>query len=142
MKGVRVPMTRCIAAPTTQLPRSSLDPFDATFLTHPYPFFEDLREAGPVVYLERYGVWAVARHAECAATLADANTFCSGRGVGLSDFARETPWRPPSIILEADPPLHTRTHRTLLKVLSPHVVQGLREGFTRLADDLVEGALA
>jgi 4-methoxybenzoate monooxygenase (O-demethylating) len=119
-------------------PCSSVDPFDTVFLTNPYPFFEQLREAGPVVYLERYNVWALARHAECAATLADAESFCSGRGVGLSDFAKEPPWRPPSIILEADPPLHTRTHRALLKVLSPHVVNGLRESFADLAERLIE----
>lgn len=118
--------------------RSSIDPFDAAFLTNPYPFLEELREAGPVVYLECYRVWGLARHAECAATLADAKSFCSSRGVGLSDFAKEPPWRPPSIILEADPPLHTRTHRALLKVLSPHIVQELREGFTRLAEQLVD----
>jgi 4-methoxybenzoate monooxygenase (O-demethylating) len=119
-----------------------MDPFDAAFLTNPYPFYEQLREAGPVVYLERYNVWALARHAECAATLADAESFCSGRGVGLSDFAKEPPWRPPSIILEADPPLHTRTHRALLKVLSPHVVNGLRENFSQLASSLVDSLLS
>jgi cytochrome P450 len=46
--------------------RSAIDPFDAAFLTNPYPFFEELREAGPVVYLELYGVWVLTRHAECA----------------------------------------------------------------------------
>ncbi len=39
--------------------------------------------------------------------LNDPQTFCSSRGVGLSDFAKEEPWRPPSLILEADPPAHT-----------------------------------
>lgn len=122
--------------------RSSLDPFSTAFLTDPYPFLAELREAGPVVYLERYGVWALARHAECIATLADAQSFCSSRGVGLSDFANEPPWRPPSIILEADPPLHTRTHRALLKVLSPNIVHGLRGSFARLAERIVDQVLA
>src|SRR5579872_6712090 len=107
-------------SPATVVPHSPIDPFGAEFLLDPYPFFERLREAGPVVYLDRYGVWALARHAECAAALVDAKSFCSSRGVGLSDFAKEKPWRPPSIVLEADPPLHTRTHRALLKALSPN----------------------
>ena len=125
----------------TTVTHSWVDPFDAEFLANPYPFFEELREAGPVVYLDRYGVWAMARHAECAATLADPESFCSGRGVGLSDFAKEPPWRPPSIILEADQPLHTRTHRALLTVLSPSVLHSLRERFHQLAGRLVDDIL-
>jgi cytochrome P450 len=126
---------------TAAVARSSMDPFDTGFLLNPYPFFEELREAGPVVYLERYAVWTLPRHAECAATLADPQSFCSSRGVGLSDFATEPPWRPPSIILEADRPLHTRTHRALLKVLSPRVVHGLRARFVASASQLVDDAL-
>lgn len=125
----------------TTIARSEVDPYSEAFLTDPYPFFHELREAGQVVYLERYGAWGVARHAECAATLLDSKSFCSGRGVGLSDFAKEEPWRPQSIILEADPPLHTRTHRMLLKVLSPVAIQRLREGFQEAATRLVDGLL-
>lgn len=41
--------------------------------------------------------------------LPDWQTFVSGRGVGLSDFAKEDPWRPPSLFLEQNPPVHDRT---------------------------------
>ena len=34
------------------------DPFGPEVLADPYPFHERVREAGPVVYLSRYGVWA------------------------------------------------------------------------------------
>jgi hypothetical protein len=57
-----------------------------------------------VVWLERYGVWAMARYAEVHEALRDWSTFCSSAGVGLSGFRRETPWRPPSLLLQADPP--------------------------------------
>ena len=40
---------------------SRVDPFCDDFLADPYPFHEALREAGPVVWLERYGIFAVAR---------------------------------------------------------------------------------
>ena len=30
---------------------SKVDPFSREFLTNPYPFHEELREAGPVVWL-------------------------------------------------------------------------------------------
>jgi hypothetical protein len=41
---------------------SGIDPFSDEFLAEPYPFHEQLREAGAVVWLERYEVWASARH--------------------------------------------------------------------------------
>ena len=54
-------------------PVSSLDPFADDFLAAPYPFYAELREAGPAVWLERYGLWACAscRSAGSAERLAD-----------------------------------------------------------------------
>ena len=116
---------------------SSVDPFSHAFLENPYPHHEAMREAGPVVWLERYGIWAMARHQEVRDALTDWQTYCSGAGVGLSDFRKETPWRPPSIILEADPPLHTRTRAVLTRILSPAAINLLRENLTREAEALV-----
>jgi hypothetical protein len=120
------------------VPISGVDPFDEAFLTDPWPHHERLRDAGPVVYLERYGVWAVARHEQVIATLHDWGTFGSGAGAGISNFRRETPWRKPSIILEADPPLHTRTHKVLMRVLSPQALRELKPTFEREAEAMVD----
>jgi cytochrome P450 len=120
---------------------SDVDPFSSEFLRDPYPCHNALREAGPVVRLERYGIWAMARYAEVNQTLLDWETFCSSAGVGISDFRKEPPWRPPSLILEADPPLHTNTHRVLARVLSPAVLRSLRPAFERDADALVDTVL-
>ena len=121
---------------------SPIDPFHDDFLAEPYPFHEQLREAGPVVWLERYGIFASARHAEVTTGLTDHETFCSSAGVGLDDFRRTKPFRPPSLILEADPPLHTRSRTVLNRALSAKAMAGLRERFRdaaeRLADDLVK----
>src|SRR5271154_4010776 len=127
---------------TVDRPVSTIDPFSHGFLGDPYPHHEAMREAGPVIWLERYGIWAMARHQEVRDALTDWQTYCSGAGVGLSDFRKEPPWRPPSIILEADPPLHTRPRAVLTRILSPAAINVLRETFTReaeaLADRLVE----
>ena len=119
-------------------PVSTIDPFSHAFLNDPYPHHEAMREAGPVVWLEQYGIWAMARHQEVRDALTDWETYCSGAGVGLSDFRKEPPWRPPSIILEADPPLHTRTRAVLTRILSPAAINILRETFAREADALVD----
>jgi hypothetical protein len=110
-------------------PVSSLDPFADDFLAAPYPFYAELREAGPVVWLKRYGLWACARHAEVQAALSDWQTFSSAAGVGIDDFRRTKPWRPPSLILEADPPLHTRSRTVMNRALSAKPMAGLRAGF-------------
>ena len=116
----------------------SVDPFDDAFLTNPYPFHQQIREAGPVVWLETYGIYASARHAEVTRGLTDWETFCSSAGVGLDDFRRSKPWRPPSLILEADPPLHTRSRTVLNRALSAKAMAGLRISFQAAAEKLAD----
>jgi cytochrome P450 len=119
-------------------PTSDLDPFALDVLEDPYPYHNDLREVGPVVWLEKYGVFAMARYLQVRTALTDWETYCSSRGVGLTDFATEEPWRPPSIILEADPPLHTKTRSVLMNVLSKPALQALSDDFKDTADKLVD----
>ena len=119
-------------------PHSAIDPFSHEFLENPYPHHQSLREAGPVVWLEQYGIWTMARHEQVRDALTDFQTYCSAAGVGLSDFRKEPPWRPPSIILEADPPLHTRTRAVLTRILSPAAIRVLRETFDREAERLID----
>ena len=119
------------------VPTSDLDPFSDEFLDDPYDAHRDLRDAGPVVYLKRYGAWAVSRYEEVTQVLSDPATFCSSAGVGLSDFTKEEPWRPPSLLLEADPPEHSAARRVVTSVFSPIVVRKLREEFLEKARRMV-----
>ena len=127
--------------PPAGVPVSALDPFSLDFLRYPHPAHAALRDAGPVVWLEAYGVYASARHAEVREILNDPATYCSSRGVGLSDFARETPWRPPSLVLERDPPEHDRARAVLNRALSATVMRSLKGRFAEAAEKLA-GELA
>ena len=118
------------------------DPFSLEFFNDPYPYHEALREAGPAVRLSRYSAWAVARYDDVSRALNDWQTFSSARGVGLTDFAREKPWRPPSLVLEADPPLHDRARSVLNRVLSPAAVRKLRHTFAYAAERLLDQLVA
>jgi cytochrome P450 len=113
---------------------SDVDPFSIEFFEDPHRIHTELREAGPVVWLTRYGVWGVARYQEVHDVLHDWQTFCSSRGVGMSDFAKEKPWRPPSLVLETDPPVHDRARAVLNRVLSPAVMKQLRGRVTEAAE--------
>jgi hypothetical protein len=133
-----MPQTAPARRPSAGVPTSALDPFSLDFLRDPHPAHEALREAGPVVWLEKYGAYAVARHAEVRQVLNDPATFCSSRGVGLSDFQREKPWRPPSLVLERDPPEHDRARGVLNRALSATVMRSLRGRFAAAAGELAD----
>jgi 4-methoxybenzoate monooxygenase (O-demethylating) len=123
-------------------PVSDEDPYSTQHMTDPYPLHASLRELGPIVRLRQYDCWAVTRYEDVAAVLRDCETFGSGAGVGLANFRNEKPWRVPSIILEADPPLHSRTHKILARVMTPQVLRDFRPSFEaearRLVDRLLE----
>jgi len=120
---------------------TDIDPFSIEFLADPLPFHERLRELGPVVYLEKYDVHAVARYDEVHRSLTDWQSLQSGAGVGLSNFLREKPWRPPSLLLEADPPRHDAPRAVLQNLLSPRRLRVLEAHWQADAADVVATAL-
>ncbi|HBK07182.1 MAG TPA: cytochrome P450 [Acetobacteraceae bacterium] len=123
------------------IPALDIDPFCQAFFDDPYPAHAAMREAGAVVYLPRYDIHAVARYDDVRGMLMDWGSYCSARGVGMSDFAKEKPWRLPSLLLETDPPLHDRTRKLMDKVLSPAAVRALRDSFASAADSLIDDLL-
>jgi 4-methoxybenzoate monooxygenase (O-demethylating) len=118
------------------------DPFGTEILTDPYEFHARLRDAGPVVHLPRYDVIAMGRYAQVRAGLIDWTTFVSSRGAGLPDFARQKPWRPPSLLLEADPPEHTVVREAMNAVISPRAARAMRASFAPFADELADALVA
>lgn len=131
-----------LAGDRSQVPTLAVDPFSDEFLTDPYPFHESMREAGPVFWLNAYDIFGMARYADVHASLSDWQTFCSGRGVGIEDFAKTKAWRPPSKLLEVDPPLHTRTRTVMGRILSPGAMRRLKADFQTRADKLVDQLVA
>jgi cytochrome P450 len=120
---------------------SDLDPFSEAFRADPYAHYARMRALGPVIWLERYGVWAVSHYAAVKAALSDHQTFSNAGGGGLINYFVDPPWRRPSIILEVDPPEHDRTRNVLLRVFSRGSLQPLRAAFERQAERLVDQAL-
>lgn len=124
------------------IPALDFDPYDEAALADPFAHHAALRDAGPVVWLERYGCYGMARFEEVRAALLDWETYVSSRGVGLSDFAKEAPWRPPSLLLEADPPLHDRTRSIMNKVTALPALKARFATWQAKADTLVTALLA
>jgi cytochrome P450 len=120
---------------------SDIDPFSREFLADPYPFHQELRELGPVVRLTRYDVWAVTRYEQVSAVLNNWETFGSGGGVGLANFHKEGNWRPPSLLLETDPPTHTRARTVMNRAVAPNLLRALRDGFYQEAVRTIDRVL-
>jgi cytochrome P450 len=109
--------------PVSGVPSLDFDPYASEVLRNPYPHYKVLRDAGPIVWLEKYGVYAVTRYDSVRDVLTDPETYCSSAGVGLTNFHTEEPWRQPSIILEVDPPDHTKTRAVFTRILSPRALK-------------------
>jgi 4-methoxybenzoate monooxygenase (O-demethylating) len=123
-------------------PSLDLDPFSEEFLSSPYSYHGQLRDTGSVVWLSKYEIFAMARFSEVSESLKDWQTFCSGRGVGLTDFAKEKPWRPPSLLLETDPPFHEKTREIVGGTVTVSSLNALRPQWEVIADSLVEALVA
>jgi cytochrome P450 len=124
------------------LPTNDTDPFSHDVLEDPSALHAELRDAGPMVFLTRYDVYAFARYEQVHAALVDWQEFQSAAGVGLSNFRYEKPWRPPSLLLEADPPHHDAPRQVLKKILAPRALRRLRDHWLADAEDLVDQVLA
>jgi hypothetical protein len=123
-------------------PSLDVDPYAPEVLRDPYPLHERLREAGPVVHLARYGVWAVARYEQVRATLNRWEEFCSSAGAGLANFRKERPWRTPSLLLENDPPPHAHYRGVVTAALSRQALKELRPNFEAVPERLVDELVA
>ena len=124
------------------VPVWDVDPYAAATLVDPLPYYEGLRARGPFAYIPKYGVLACGRYEQTREVFSDWERFVSSRGVGLADFSLAKPWRPPSIVLEVDPPYHTRTRTVIARAMSPRVVTELHASFEAAADELVDALIA
>jgi 4-methoxybenzoate monooxygenase (O-demethylating) len=120
-------------------PATQIDPFSEAFLADPFAFHDELLALGPVFWIEAYQCYGMARHETVQSALKDWETYVSARGVGLSDFSKETPWRPPSLLLEADPPLHDRTRGMMNRIASLNGIKALQGEWQAKADTLIAG---
>ncbi|QZY47048.1 cytochrome P450 [Mycolicibacterium austroafricanum] len=114
------------------------DPFGPTILEDPSDFHRNMRERGPIVYLSRYDVYGMGRYNDVHAALIDWQSFESAAGVGLSNFRYEKPWRPPSLLLESNPPRHDAPRGVLSAILNVRALKGLRDNWIADAAALVD----
>src|SRR5436853_3977003 len=89
------------------VPVITADPFSLENLAEPHSLHEQLREAGPLVYLDYYGIWGMARYEQVNAALKDWETFRRQQVRALGTSARRNRGAPPSRLLQPDHPPNT-----------------------------------
>ena len=68
-----------------KVPTSTLDPYTDQALLNPSPLYRELREMGPVVWLEKYGMFALTRYDVVVKALRDWEAFPSSFGVMMNE---------------------------------------------------------
>jgi cytochrome P450 len=120
------------------------DPFSEVFFDDPYGLYRDLRDEAPVHFNERYGFWALARHADVMAASHDWRTFSSSRGVDLYTLSLDADLVAGlGMMIMQDPPDHHRLRSLVSKVFHPRAIQGLEPMVTEVVRgfaDQVTGA--
>ncbi|MFD0358228.1 cytochrome P450 [Streptomyces sp. NPDC127110] len=127
------------------------DPWDAAFVTDPYPAYRELRERGRVVWCEATGQWLVPHYADVSALLRDrrlGRTYL--HRFSHEEFGREAP--PPEHepfhvlngngLLDLEDPAHARVRRLVSKAFTPRMVERLAPSVERLARELAGGLRA
>ncbi|MCW1932339.1 cytochrome P450 [Pararhodobacter zhoushanensis] len=122
-------------------PVLDIDPFSRESMDNPIALDEAIRAAGPVAWVPKYGFWITGHDAVVREVFEDWRRFSSAFGTGLTNVVTEEPWRKPSVILEADPPIHTPNRKVLAKVLSPAALRKMADDFRAEADRMVDALL-
>lgn len=103
----------------------------------PFPAYRRLRAEAPVHWHPTPGFWVLTRHDDVVAVSRDPATFCSSRGILLSDIER--PVVPRQSIIYIDPPEHAQYRKLVQPAFSPGRLRALEERIAELARELVDG---
>ncbi len=126
---------------------SDLDPVDLadsrTFVPKvPHEWLTYLRQNDPVHWIDEpggSGYWAVTKYEDCVTVNRDFERFSSARKgtmpfeLGEDEIAQQS-----LMMLNMDPPLHTRYRRLVNKGFTPRMVRDLEESIHRATDNIID----
>jgi len=118
---------------TSELVTSQIDVFSDAVLRDPYPYYAELREMGPVVFLEKNNLWAVTRYQGIRDALENHQAFSSQKVAFNDDMNNALA----GTSLATDPPEHRQLRKTLMGPLTPRALKSIEDDITVKADRLV-----
>jgi cytochrome P450 len=121
-----------------RIPVLDFDPFAVDVIDDPYAFDRELLDAGPIVWLRKYRMYAVGRFAEAQVAFSDDSRFLCTGGVGLTDIRKPESLRDKNPLMEVEPEVHRRVRASMMKILSPAAMRGHRPRFEAKANEYVD----
>jgi cytochrome P450 len=119
----------------TEAPASTLDPYTDQALLNPWPLYRELRGMGPVVWLEKYAMFAVTRYDAVMKALRDWQAFPSSFGVMMNDDMNKL-LRGNTLCSDGD--AHSRLRRVVIRPVTPVALRSLQEEVEREAEAIVD----
>ena len=121
------------------IPVSDIDFYSDAVIKDPFPIYAKLRDLGPVVYLEKDGLYIVARYKEVSEVLLQPLRFVSSHGVSpipkVNDILVGS-------TLNSDPPIHDETRAVTAEPLLPGSLVDVEPRIKAAADGLIEALCA
>jgi pimeloyl-[acyl-carrier protein] synthase len=122
-----------------------IDARDPAYIENPYPFFERMREAGPM-HRDSLGIAWVTRYADVKALLLDKQRI-SRDPRNWQLYTQIRPYMAGSVLertleqwlLSLDPPAHTRLRALVQKAFTASAALALRERIEAVTNDLIDG---
>jgi cytochrome P450 len=115
-------------------PVSTLDPYTDQALLNPWPLYHELREMGPIVWLEKYGMFALTRYDVVVKALRDWEAFPSSFGVMMNDDMNQL-LRGNTLCSDGD--AHNQLRRVVIRPVTPVALKSLKEEVEREAAAVV-----
>jgi cytochrome P450 len=126
---------------TQVLPGSDVDLFSDETQHDPYPAYRELRDMGPVVYLEQLDAYALMRYADVRAALKNWQEFTSVEGTSFNEVMNSHVVGARTV-LTIEPPEHELMRAAILERFKHSSVRALTDKVhakaTELADELIE----
>jgi cytochrome P450 len=128
-----------LAMAAGQLPRFEQDLFSEDGILHPYEYYRQIRDLGPVVDYPMYDCFAVGRYDDVRRVLRDDKTFISGEGIALSAAMNE---KMKGAIITSDSPRHEFLRKIQGEPLAPFAVSQLTGLVVEEAEQLLARIMA
>jgi cytochrome P450 len=117
------------------IPSYDVDLYSDEVLADPYPHYRALRDAGPVVWLPRNGLYAIARYKDVRESLRAHQVFSSAEGVAANQPTNDGM---KGTTIASDPPDHTAMRQVIGAPMLPSQLALIRSRIEEMAAELVD----
>ncbi len=113
------------------------NPLAPEVIANPFPYYTELRNKAPVIWLEAFQCWALSRFDDVQFALKNPQIFSSSvftaEALGDLNPVPDVPW-----ILDMNPPDHTRLRKLANQGFTPRLIHSLEPRIQAITQGLIE----